>query len=97
MTKPEINEKLIDGVAENARINLTDSEKKALLKDFKEILEYFELIQNVKTENAKASFQPIPVKNVLRKDEIKKSLSQEDALKNVKFEENGFIKSPRII
>ena len=97
MAKVEVNEKLINGVAENARIKLNEEEKKALLKDFKEILDYFALLDNVNTEKTKASFQPIEIKNVLRKDEVKKSIGQDKALQNVKEQENGFIKSSRIV
>ena len=46
------------------------------------------------------SFQPISKeKNKLRKDEIKESLSVDDALKNVlvKLQEENYIKGPKVL
>ncbi len=93
----KIDKELILNVAKNARLNLTEEEIEEFLPQFKEILNTFSKIDKVKTKDVKASFQPIELKNVYREDEIKKCLSQEDALKNIIHKKDGYFKGPKII
>ena len=93
----KIDKELILNVAKNARLNLTEEEIEEFLPQFKEILNTFSKIDKVKTKDVKASFQPIELKNVYREDEIKKCLSQEDALKNTIHKKDGYFKGPKII
>ncbi len=93
----KINKELILQVAKNARLELTEPEIKEFEKDFKDILDAFSKISEVDTKNIKESFHPIEIKNHLRKDEIKESLSQEDALKNSKHRTDIYFKGPKAI
>lgn len=93
----KIDQELIKRVAKNARLELTDKELKDFEKQFKEILEYFTLIQDADTKNVKESFHPIEIKNHLREDIIKDSLSQDDALKNARHQSNNYFKGPKAI
>ena len=92
-----VDKELIKRVAENARLNLTDSEINEFLPQLKEVLENFELIQKAQTKNLKPSFQPLEIKNITREDKVEECLSQEDALKNTKHKQNGYFKGPKAI
>lgn len=93
----KVDQELIKKVAENARLNLSKKELDEFLPQFKEIIENFSKLNNLETKNIKPSFQPIELNNVFRDDVSKKSLSQEEALRNTKHKKNGYFKGPRII
>lgn len=88
---------IVEKVAGIARIHLTDSEKKKFEKDMKSILEAFGSLDKAKTDGIEPAFQPIPVKNVLREDEIEPCLTQEEALSNTKHKENEYFKGPKVV
>ena len=99
MTKIEVNEDLVKKVAKTARLNLTESELKKFTPQLKEIIvNSFNLLDLIDTDES-PSFQPINQKNKFRKDKINKSLSNEDALKNVleKLKDDGYIKGPKVL
>lgn len=92
-----ISEELLARVAELSRIRLNEEEKKKFLKQLNDILDAFRKIEEVDVENVAPSFQPIELKNSMRKDMPKKF--EWNPLSNVTEEnkEDGYIKSPRVI
>lgn len=84
-------------VASIARLKLDDEEVKKFLRDLNNVLEAFEEMNKIKTDNIKPSFHPLNLKDRMRDDEEEKCLSQEKALGNTKHKENGFFKGPRIV
>ncbi len=93
----KIDNQLIEKVAKNARIRLTESEIKEFLPQLKEILEYFSEIKNAPTKNLQPTFHPIEIKNVTREDLPKKCLTQQEALQNTKHKQDGYFKGPKTI
>ena len=87
----------IEKVANIARLELTEEEKKHLEKDLDNILDSFKKLEKVNTTNTEPTFQPVEVKNIMRKDTIENSLNQKDALKNAKETEDGYFKGPKAI
>jgi aspartyl-tRNA(Asn)/glutamyl-tRNA(Gln) amidotransferase subunit C len=92
----KVDIKLIEHVADLARLNLTDSEKKKLVKELKEVLDAFSALDKIKVKD-KASFQPVELKNQVREDLVEKSLSQEEALANTENKKDGYFKGPRAV
>lgn len=92
-----VDQKTVKKVAELARITLSPQELKRMEKDFNEILKAFAILEKVKTDKVKPSFQPIEIKNVTRKDVVEASLSRKQALANTKNKEKGYFKGPRVI
>lgn len=92
-----IDKELVEKVAKNARLKLTESEIKEFLPQLKEILEHFSEIKNAPTSNLKPSFQPIEIKNITREDVPKKGLTQQEALQNTKHKQDGYFKGPKTI
>ena len=82
-------------VAELARLSLTEKEIESFSKELDSILKAFRDLERVRVRGVKPSFQPVPAKNVMRKDSAEESLTQEDALSNAKNKESGYFKGPR--
>ena len=64
--KNKVDEKLIEHVAEVARLKLSEKEKKQFVKELKEILGSFSKLDEVDTKGIDVSLQPVELKNVLR-------------------------------
>jgi len=78
-------------VAELARIDLSEDEVERFAEQFGDILEHFEALEEV----PEVEREPELV-NVMRADEERASLSQEDALANAPETEDGKFKGPRV-
>ena len=92
-----IDNQIIEKVAQNARLKLTKKEIEELTPQLSEILQAFSKLDELDTENVNPSFQPIELKNVLREDKEKQSLTQEEILSNTKHKKDGFFKCPKVI
>lgn len=92
-----IDRKLLEHVAEVARLKLTEEEIKKFLPQLKEALEFFSKLQEVNTDSVKPSFQPVELKNVMREDKEKTCLSQDDALSLTEHKKEGYFKGPRAV
>ena len=86
--KAGITKELIEHVAEVARLKLTEKEVEKFMPQLKEALEFFSQLQEVNTDNAKPSFQPVEIRNVMREDTEKKCLSQDEALSLTQHKKN---------
>lgn len=98
MAKVEVTKELIKKVAQNARLNLTEEELEKFVPQIKEIIvDSFNKLDEFDAADAKPSFQPIELSNKFRKDEVKKGITQEEALANViaKLKEEGYFKGPK--
>ncbi len=93
----KIDKELIEKVSKLAKLRLNESEKEKYSKDFKEILDAFAILDKIDIKSVKSSFIPIEEKNILREDNVKKSIGQKEALKFTKHQENGFFIGPKTI
>jgi len=69
-------------IARLARLGLTDAEVDKLGEQLSNILENFEILQQVDTSGVPPTAQSIDLQNVMRRDEIAPSLPPEDILAN---------------
>ncbi len=95
--KITVDRKLLEHVAEVARLKLTEQEIKKFLPQLKEALEFFSKLEEVDTNNIKPSFQPVELKNVMREDAEKECLSQDEALSLTEHKKDGYFKGPRAV
>ncbi len=87
---------IVRKVAKIARLDLTDSEVRKFSKDLNDILAAFKDLDKAKA-NAKPSFQPLEIKDIVRNDKTERCLTQNESLANTKHKENGFFKGPRAV
>ncbi|MAG91307.1 Asp-tRNA(Asn)/Glu-tRNA(Gln) amidotransferase GatCAB subunit C [Candidatus Woesearchaeota archaeon] len=92
-----IDRKLLEHVAEVARIKLSEEEIKKFLPQLEEALEFFSKLKEVNTDDVKPSFQPVELKNAMREDKEKKCISQDDALSLTEHKKDGYFKGPRAV
>lgn len=93
----EVDRKLLEHVAELARIKLNDDEIKKFLPQLKEALEFFSKLKEIDTDNVKPSFQPVELKNAMREDKEAQCLSQDDSLSLTEHKKDGYFKGPRAV
>ncbi|MFH1256861.1 MAG: Asp-tRNA(Asn)/Glu-tRNA(Gln) amidotransferase subunit GatC [Candidatus Diapherotrites archaeon] len=97
MAKPKIDRELLEAVARNARLKLSEKEIAVFLPQLQEVLHAFSKLDELDVKKEKPSFQPIPMKNVLRKDTVSKCFSQEEALSLTKLKKDGYFKGPKVL
>ncbi len=86
----------VEHVARLARLALTDSEKEMFARQLGDIVGYFNLLNELNTENVEPMAHAVPVKNVMREDQVEKKYSRDEMLAISPFEEDGFIRVPKI-
>ncbi len=72
-----------------ARLGLTETEIARLREQLSDILENFEILQQVDTGNVLPTAQSIALRNVLRDDEVAPSLPSGEILANAPLKEGG--------
>ncbi len=80
MAKLKLEE--VETIAELAKLTLTAGEKAMFQEQLSAILDYAEMLQQVDTTGVPPTASAIPLKNVMRADEVTLSLSTEEALFN---------------
>jgi aspartyl-tRNA(Asn)/glutamyl-tRNA(Gln) amidotransferase subunit C len=80
-----------------ARIELSEADKELFVKQISSILDYFAVLDEVETAEVDPTYHVLGIKNVVREDEPKGSLSQSEVLRNAAKKEDGYIKGPRIL
>ena len=78
-------------VARLARVGLDDEEVERFTEQFADILDYFETLDEVPAVERDADLV-----NVMREDEARDCLSQEEALANAPETEDGYFKGPNV-
>ncbi len=94
MTTPEIDVKY---VAHLARLALTSEEEQKLGSQLGSILSYIEKLKEVDVSGVEPTAHAFPLVNVTRPDEIRPSMSHQDALRNAPAEANGLFMVPKIV
>lgn len=92
-----IDRAAVDHVARLARLDLTDEERDRMQAELTQILEHAERIQALDLNDVPPTAHALPLKNVMRPDQKRSSLSQDEALANAPDKEDGRFKVPRII
>ncbi len=87
----------VQHVALLARLGLTEAEVERFQQQLSNILENFEILQEVDTTNIPATAQPITLYNVFREDEIKDSYSRQDILVNAPSRDDNCFKVRAIL
>lgn len=94
----EINQGMDVGyVAKLACIDLTEEEKGLFQGQLDQILKYVEQLNELDVSDVEPTAHAIPVYNVLRKDELGRSLNHNDVMANAPSTTDGQIRVPKII
>ena len=84
-------------IASLACIYLQDNEAKALAKDLEGILGYVEQLKEVDADEVEPTTHVLPLKNVMRSDEVKPSLNREKLWESAVAHAKGCFQVPKVI
>lgn len=84
-------------VAHLARLRLTPAEEEKIGAQLRGILEYVDLLKSVDVSEIEPTAHAFPLVNVIRADEVRPSLTTEDALRNAPAKANGLFMVPKIV
>ena len=87
----------IEHVAKLARLELSDDEKSRFGQQLDDILKHVERLQEVATDGIEPTAHAHPLVNVLRPDEVRPGLAQEEALANAPESRLGQFAVPRVV
>jgi aspartyl-tRNA(Asn)/glutamyl-tRNA(Gln) amidotransferase subunit C len=87
----------VDHVARLARLDLSEEERARMQTELSHIIEHAEKVQSLELDKVEPTSHAIPLRNVMRADEVRPSLSAEAALANAPDSEASRFKVPRIL
>ena len=92
-----IDTKTVQHVAYLVRLGISEEEAKKFSGQFSSIIDYFNMLNEVDTENVPPASDIANAENVLREDVVKPSMSREEFLKNAPKSERGYVKVPTVL
>lgn len=95
--KRKLTKEDVKHVAKLSRLELTNEELETYSEQLSSILDFVDKLNEVDTDGVEPTAQVTGLKNVLRKDEITPSLSQDEALSSSNNAENGYVKVTAVI
>ncbi|MSQ22851.1 MAG: Asp-tRNA(Asn)/Glu-tRNA(Gln) amidotransferase subunit GatC [Dehalococcoidia bacterium] len=75
-----------------ARVGLTPQELEQYRSQMENILEQFQVLQQVDTEGIPPTAQSVPLESVMREDEPRPSLTKEDTMANAPRREDDYLR-----
>jgi aspartyl-tRNA(Asn)/glutamyl-tRNA(Gln) amidotransferase subunit C len=84
-------------VAHLARLSLSPEEEQKISEQLGDVLGYIEKLKEVDVTGVEPTAHAFPLVNVVRPDEVRPSISHEDALRNAPAQANGLFIVPKIV
>ena len=91
MSSQKISITDLEHIAKLARIELTESEKTTFLPQLESVIEYFDILNKVNTDNVEPTYRVNDQSNVFHQDEIKASLPVEKALSTAARTKDNYV------
>jgi len=79
-------------VARLARVGVTDEDVTKFQNQLSQILDHFDVLRRIDTEDVPPTTHTLPVNNVMAQDERRDSLSQEEVLENAPLDQDGYLR-----
>ena len=92
----QVDKKLVQEIASLARLGLTEEETGMFISQFRDILDYVGILNEVDTENVPPAYADSTNKNPLRQDVIEESTPTQDFLTNAPETRNNHVVIPRL-
>ena len=93
----EVNDAMVDKLAHLARLKFNDAEKVEIKTDLQRMISFVEKLNELDLEGVEPLLHMSDEVNVLREDEVKGSITREEALKNAPLHDDSFFKVPKVI
>jgi aspartyl-tRNA(Asn)/glutamyl-tRNA(Gln) amidotransferase subunit C len=95
--KKHISKEQVEHISWLARLKLSEEEKELYTQQFNDILEHFNKINELNTENVPPTFHTANLTNILRDDKAKPPLPVEEALRNAPKKRKNYFHAPRML
>jgi len=93
----EVNDDLIDKIANLARLRFDAEEKEGIKKDLREMIGFIEKLNELDTTGVEPLLHMSENVNVLREDEVGGTITREEAFRNAPLHDEQFFKVPKVI
>jgi aspartyl-tRNA(Asn)/glutamyl-tRNA(Gln) amidotransferase subunit C len=93
----EVNDALVDKLANLSRLNFNEQEKEIIKKDLQRMIEFVDKLKELDTTGVEPLLHMSDAANRLRDDEIKGSISREEGLRNAPKTDGQYFKVPKVI
>ena len=87
----------VENVARLSRLALTDAELERMREQLSGILAYIDKLRALDTASVEPTSHAVPLVNVMRDDETRPCLSQDEALANAPERRGEYARVPKII
>jgi aspartyl-tRNA(Asn)/glutamyl-tRNA(Gln) amidotransferase subunit C len=92
-----IDRKDVEHVARLARLALTEAELERMRVELAAILQYIEKLEAVDVDGVEPTSHAVPLVNVMREDEVDRSVEREAMMSNAPDRSGEYFRVPRII
>ncbi len=92
-----INDELVDKLADLARLEFNALEKKAIKKDLEQMIDFIDKLNELDTTGVEPLLHMSNNINILREDETQGMINRDEALKNAPLHDEQFFKVPKVI
>jgi aspartyl-tRNA(Asn)/glutamyl-tRNA(Gln) amidotransferase subunit C len=92
-----IDTKTVDEVAHLARLEFEKGAKEEIVKDMNNMLAFVDKLNELDTSDVEPLVYMTDEVNILREDEVKKEMTQEEALMNAPKKDSDYFKVPKVV
>ena len=93
----EVNDALVDKLANLARLQFDAAEKEGIKTDLQRMIQFVEKLNELDTTGIAPLLHMSEEVNILRNDEVKGSVNRTEGLKNAPVHDEQFFKVPKVI
>ncbi len=95
--KKIIDREQVRYIAHLARLELSEEEEKKFTRQLGEILAWVDKLKELDTSEVPLTSHALPLTNVFREDELKRSLSEKEAFLNAPQKKRSHFQVPKVI
>jgi aspartyl-tRNA(Asn)/glutamyl-tRNA(Gln) amidotransferase subunit C len=92
-----IDNQLVGRLAELSKLEFDEAATEGIKKDLQKILDLVQKLEEVNVDGIEPLIYMTDEKNVLRKDEIRDTVTKEEALQNAPQRDSDYFKVPKVI
>jgi aspartyl-tRNA(Asn)/glutamyl-tRNA(Gln) amidotransferase subunit C len=93
----KLSREKVEHIADLAKLALSEEEVATYQAQLSAILEHFEQLQELETDEIPPTASVLPLRSVTRTDEVEQPLAREEALRNAPDAEDGCFKVPAVL
>jgi aspartyl-tRNA(Asn)/glutamyl-tRNA(Gln) amidotransferase subunit C len=94
--RTQVDQKLVKEIAALARLDLTDAETEMFVSQFRDILDYVSILNEVDTEDVPPAYLSSANASVTREDQVEASVPMDEFLANVPEAKDAYVVIPRV-